>query len=402
MVLFLPQQQSANNQLAQQLGLGLGQGISNFTDALMSKRSRGRENEAAKRLGIDLEGIEDPQTRRQLLVENLKNQQQEQKDFKSQILEDEAAQVIEEQFGPKAAKLFRASPQGAKTHIIKNLLENRMRGMDIENQMGLTGEEETSQFPYEMIEDLDVEELPKEKKTKIIDYDKGLTPKERFQRGEARYGKNLPLQQEDFEKYQSTQNQREELNILEELSPKIGSLQRLNINPQTGELLIPSLASPEAQRFVKTINDFTTQAKSSYGARVTNFDLQQFMKRLPTLANSEEGRKQIIQQMKILNEISALYHQELDSVLNQHGGIRHIDYDQAQRLARKKIEPKLKEYKKQLHDIGKEQSKEYNAAIKEKRNNTPKGLVLIEIDGEQGYVPQGELKKAIEEGAVVL
>ena len=166
MVLFLPQQQSANNQLAQQLGLGLGQGISNFTDALMSKRSRGRENEAAKRLGIDLEGIEDPQTRRQLLVENLKNQQQEQKDFKSQILEDEAAQVIEEQFGPKAAKLFRASPQGAKTHIIKNLLENRMRGMDIENQMGLTGEEETSQFPYEMIEDLDVEELPKEKKLK--------------------------------------------------------------------------------------------------------------------------------------------------------------------------------------------------------------------------------------------
>lgn len=77
MVLFLPAQQSPNSRLAEQLGLGLGKGISSFTDALLQKRQVSRENEAAKRLGIDIEGLEDPETRRQLLINSLKGSQEE-------------------------------------------------------------------------------------------------------------------------------------------------------------------------------------------------------------------------------------------------------------------------------------------------------------------------------------
>ncbi len=109
--------------------------------------------------------------------------------------------------------------------------------------------------------------------------------------------------------------------------------EKWNINWVTGEPRFGAAQlSPETQLFVKTVNDFTTKAKDSYGSRVTNFDLQQFMKRLPTLANSTEGRGLILKQMEILNEIDELDHKTLQEVYD-HYGIDNINNQQAKKIA---------------------------------------------------------------------
>jgi hypothetical protein len=201
------------------------------------------------------------------------------------------------------------------------------------------------------------------------------------------------------EKKAALEHEKDSLNTLSELSPQIGGWQRLNINPQTGSLIIPAAASPEAQRFVKTVNDFTVNAKDSFGARVSNFELDRFMQRLPTLANSIEGRNQIIRQMQIINEMNLLRNEALQTVFEEHGGIRNIDYDEAERIADKMIKPSMTELKNKFIKIDKIIDKEYSTAIDKKRKDlVPSGRVMVEKDGKQYSVPKSKLEKAISQG----
>ena len=152
------------------------------------------------------------------------------------------------------------------------------------------------------------------------------------------------------------------------------------------------MASPEAQRLVKTVNDFTTRAKDSYGARVTNFDLTQFMRRLPTLANSEEGRRQIIKQMQIINDINRTYEKSLHDVIDEYGGIRNIDYDQAEQMANKRSKSEIEKLKKEFKKIGTEYEISYNKAVDSRKKITPKDHVSVErADGSQGYIPKDQV-----------
>ena len=309
--------------------------------------------------------------------------------------------VIKDNFGKKAADVWRTSTEGGKTELLKKFIESGQRGNSVED---LFGSEENQQSPEEIeqMTSSEVRDTPRIKQ-KFTDFDKGLTPKERTSRQEHRYSINLPIFQESQKKRQSLERQGEELEVLEELSPKIGAIERLNINPTSGDLFIPALASDDAQRFVKTVNDFTINAKDSYGARVTNFDLQSFMRRLPTLANSESGRRQIIQQMKIINDINLAHENSLHEVIDEYGGIRNIDMDKAEELARKRSEPIIKGLSKQLKQIGKEVDHSYTKQISDFKKSVPEGMVLMEDEsGEMGYVPKGEVDKAIKKKFKVL
>lgn len=295
-------------------------------------------------------------------------------------LEDQRYNTIKSQWGDEAADLYRAAPEGGKTELIKQMIDMQQRGINVSQALKSIGPEG---------------EKP--------DEDFGYNPKEKVELGKERYKTNLPLYEEASTKMRAYEDESTALNILEDLSPQISGIHRLNINPSSGELLVPALASPEAQRFVKTINDFTTKAKDSYGSRVTNFDLTQFMKRLPTLANSEEGRKQILDQMRLLNEINLAKYRSLINYVEEHGGVRNVDWDKAQREADKRSKPIVDEYKKQFTKIESASLKSYDKSINEKKNKAhKKGMVLMELNGENIFVPKSDVAKAKKKGARAL
>lgn len=60
--------------------------------------------------------------------------------------------------------------------------------------------------------------------------------------------------------------------------------------------------SPETQAFEKVARGFLRNAKSVFGARVTNFELDQFQKLFPSLIQSAEGRKMIIDNIRRVNK----------------------------------------------------------------------------------------------------
>lgn len=100
-------------------------------------------------------------------------------------------------------------------------------------------------------------------------------------------------------------------------------LSRLLLDPETGEPYknVQKLkgVNKETQQYVKTLNDFISQAKNFFGARVTNFDLASFKSRLPSLLNTEEGRRAIIEQMRLLTELQSLHDKSLGDGLKHYG-----------------------------------------------------------------------------------
>lgn len=376
-------EQNKKPSFLQRLNVGVGHGLnagSQLLDAYRKEQQFHEENQSAKQLGIDLTGIRDPKMRQEAFAYTIENKNKQQKSFQDQISEDKRYQTIKDQFGEEYADLYRAAPEGGKTEILKQLMQMQQREGDLNSQLGITPNPELSN------------EKSKDA-IKTIDYDKGLTPKERVKRQDDRYAKNLPLYEESINKRRSLDAQGEGLSILSELSPQISGFERLNINPMNGELLIPAAASAEAQRFVKTVNDFTTTAKDSYGARVSNFELDRFMKRLPTLANSEEGRRQIIRQMQIINDINLAYEKNLQEVIEEHGGIRNIDYDKAQQLAEKNAKTEISSLKKEFKNIDRDLDKQIEDRIENDfKKNSPKNKITVRMnDGSIGYIDKDKV-----------
>lgn len=332
--------------------------------------------------------------------------QKNQKNATNPIEDQKTFDTVSQSFGKPFAELYMRASEGGKTKLIQAGLDAKQRGMDLDQLLGpfenaLKQNNDIQEDLQQSQQSLDEEALPVRSILPKTDFDKGLNPSERTRRQENRYNKNLPIYQELSTRTKGLESEKQALDTLDELnqSGKLpNTFGRLNVNLKSGELLVPALASPEAQRFVKTINDFTTRAKDSYGSRVTNFDLQQFMKRLPTLANTEEGRAQIIEQMKLINELNTLQDRTTQDVIDRFGGVRNIDYDKAEHLAEKETKGQKNDIRRRFQLIGKEADSSFSKRVKELNAKVPEGHILVEKDGSLGYIPKSKLSSALKKG----
>ncbi len=369
----------------------LAQGLGNAAESLKGTLDeRQLRADLKKRFGDEFGNVKDPRIREMLVKGALDKEEAEAKRTAELAQLKKHYPELVKRFGQEEADTLMALPStGAQTDYISHLLKQESRNQGFGTQFGEEEEEPEAEGGPELSEG-----APKPPPKKApIDFDRGLTPEERTRREDKRYTTNLPLFTESRTKLNSAESESENLAILSDLSPQISALERININPQTGDLFLPVAASPEAQRYVKTINDFSRNAKDSYGARVTNFDLTQFMKRLPTLANSEEGRRQIIEQLQIINDINIAHERALQDVLSEHGGIRKIDYDKAQDMAEKRSKKQINELKSKFKNIGSSNEQIYKNQIEEFKKLTPKGHVAVrKADGTMGDISKDRLE----------
>lgn len=188
----------------------------------------------------------------------------------------------------------------------------------------------------------------------------------------------------------------DQLNRLNETGKLPENFGRLNVNWTTGDINFPFLANEETQLFVKTINDFTVAAKDTYGSRVTNFELGAFMKRLPTLANSTEGRRLILSQMEAMKGLDRLYEDSLKKVYD-HYGMQKIDRATAERIAEDLRADDEKELKKKFAEAINAQE---NFDL---RKRAPEGhLPVRKPDGSVGYLPIDKVDLAKKKGWKIL
>ena len=164
---------------------------------------------------------------------------------------------------------------------------------------------------------------------------------------------------------------------------------------KTGELRLPAAANAETQLFVKNINRFLSNAQQVFGGRVTNFELGQYKQGIPTLANSPEGRTLILEQMDIENQLKQLDSESMREVIRRYG-TRGIDPAEAQIIADKWKSKREQELLQRFDDVS------LAAQILVEKKKAPKGHVLMEVNGQRGYVPDADIQKAKTAGGRLL
>ncbi len=331
MVQFIERPKSSGQRLFE----GFQAASEQFPDLINRLKKPGIENAENERIkeltGKDVSGLT-PEMKKLYLEKYAKNPQHDQ--IKKSLI---ANGVPEED-----ADLYTMLTVGGQTQFAKDILEGKKRSH-------VSPENKSFSSPEEEIDDL--EKMQKNQ-------DVGLTPADRVKRESERFKTGLPVYQKTIEKLRSLRHTKNNLSIIEDLAksdklPK--GLGRLNVDAE-GNLKIPFLASTEAERFVKTINEFATGAKDTYGSRVTNFDLAQYLKQFPSLLNSKEGIKQLVEQLRIINDINSVYYKNLKDVFDKSGGTRKIDADIAEMLSEKKSEKEVSRLSKKFAEIGTEKS----------------------------------------------
>jgi len=334
--------------------------------------------------------------------------------------------LSEEEAG-KVEGMWDMSTPGGKTAIVKDLIERMRRGqigdanqehLEIPDkkkapqQQQVPGEGqvlEEGQVPGEGQVNGDAVAVPTPKSTEI-DADfvyptvkemgnfRYLTPKEVVVQRKDLRKETAPLAQANAKTMQNFVTIKARVNQLEGLndSDKLPTgAQRLLLDMQTGKLKIPAAYNAETQTYAKIVNDFVSEAKDSFGARVTNFELDVFMQRLPTLANSAEGRKMIFKYMKHVIAIKEMYEGALQKVYD-HYGTDKIDGHQADQLAREMIGDQQMDLVNDINVLEAE-SKDIASRI----DNVPKGKTMVELNGEYFYLNKNDLPDARKRGAKI-
>jgi len=86
-----------------------------------------------------------------------------------------------------------------------------------------------------------------------------------------------------------------------------------------------ALKNPDSQEFDKLSTDFLRNAKEIFGARVTNFEMDKFLKSIPTLSQTKEGRDRVIRNLQLFNRGAQIRLEGMQDVIQENGGVPPYD-----------------------------------------------------------------------------
>lgn len=90
---------------------------------------------------------------------------------------------------------------------------------------------------------------------------------------------------------------------------------------------LKNVQNPESQEFEKLSNDMIKGIKDIFGARITNLDVESFMKTIPTLGQSNEAKQRVINNLKIFNEGQIIKQNTAKDIIKQNNGVVPSDLE---------------------------------------------------------------------------
>lgn len=112
---------------------------------------------------------------------------------------------------------------------------------------------------------------------------------------------------------------------------------------------IPALQNPGSEEFAKIAANFIGGAQKAVGGRVSNFELEQFLKTIPNLSQSPDGRKRVIANLKRINRANVEYYNTVKEVLKENKDIPPLDlFEKVDDRIDKKLDKISEQFKKDL------------------------------------------------------
>jgi len=187
---------------------------------------------------------------------------------------------------------------------------------------------------------------------------------------------------------------------MQETSPYLpsGIGKMLLIDPATGDVRptaqLANQINPETQLYVKNLKQFLKGAKDFFGARVTNFDVNAFMAQLPTLLNSEDGRRLILNQMGLVNEFESVYNNTLNDGLKKFS--RTANYADILGATDKKVEGTQKELIGKINNVV--TASRFMGDMAKNPEKFKDRTLMQDLDGKFKAVKNSEVQRAEENG----
>lgn len=91
---------------------------------------------------------------------------------------------------------------------------------------------------------------------------------------------------------------------------------------------IPGLQNADMQEFEKEKNAFLKNAKSIFGSRVTNYEMSQFLKTIPSLEQTQEGRTRVIRNLKLAGKAAQLRANAMRDIIKENKRVPPLDLQQ--------------------------------------------------------------------------
>jgi len=118
------------------------------------------------------------------------------------------------------------------------------------------------------------------------------------------------------------------------------------IGKVASSILKASTYKPDTLEFEKLTYDFLKDAKSVFGSRLTNFDVDSYLKTLPNLTLSDVGKKRVIQNLKLFNKAAEIRKKTMDEIIYKNEGLRPRNLDSlVDKIASKELDSLAEEFK---------------------------------------------------------
>jgi hypothetical protein len=177
-------------------------------------------------------------------------------------------------------------------------------------------------------------------------------------------------------------------------------LNRLNVLDEQGNISTSSivkaldyfglpiglLSNPATEEFRKLESDFIRDVSKVFpGGKITNFEISSYMKTIPSLMNSPEGRKEIYRNRKLFNEAKTVRYNEYKKIIKENNGKKPANLGM---LIEERTQDKIKNIEEQfVNGI-------QNALDK---HQTP--IRMYDPKGNPVDIPPREIERAMKAGA---
>lgn len=180
----------------------------------------------------------------------------------------------------------------------------------------------------------------------------------------------------------------------DELSPVLDQMEALIASKKLTNPVIAKLAdkyglvgllNPQSQQFQALSVGFLQNAKNIFGSRVTNYDLQTYLDKIPRLAQTDAGKKALINNFKTLGEAAKIKNAEKAKIIKENKGIPPLDLEE---LVNQRAAPKLDKL-----------SEKFSKSFYSKSQS---GKVLMRTaSGALGEVPEDKVQEALQKGYIL-
>jgi hypothetical protein len=359
----------------------------------MEGYEQGRENAALEEQGLNLSGIKNPELRKTLLSQQLtgKALQQKQKDEREKA--EKLVEFIEDQRG-----LERGSLRGA-------INDPRLAEQISRPEKSLHSDKAIDPEQLKIIERVrqspEYQEAGPSKKYQIMT-SSGVSRENAKSESDIFSEEQKPsMFESESSKLAAKSSSEYRDRIVKEYEGAVASDMRLDkmIDKAKSKKLptplmvktldvfglpLSILNNPEGEEYAKLQADYVRDVSTIFPGAIKNFEIESYMKTIPGLINSDEGKILIGENLKIRNEAYKMKYQAMKEILKENGGVppRNLDIAINDRT-QDKMQSLSERFRQNVHD-----SLDLSG---------PK-ITMVDSDGRLYDIPSREIESAINEG----